>query len=603
MDSGIHPVASAEAIATTNSTSVSDNEGPTMTTSERPTCTVGEYLAQRLEEIGIRHYFTVPGDFNLVLLDQLLKNNNLQMISCCNELNAGYAAEGYARSHGIGALVVTYSVGGLSALNAVACAYAEDLPVIAISGGINSDSAAEGRIIHHALGEVRYDYQREIYAHVTAGTFVIRRADDAPVVIDQAIETALRCRKPVYLEISCNLAGQTIPAPRPRSIRLGTTSNLNSLSAAVTHAADFLKRAVRPVTVVGPRLRPLECRTTFQQFAEASGYAVASQPAAKGMFPEAHPSYAGMYWGPVSSPGVAGLVESADAYLFAGGVLSDYATAGYSALIRPEKLLLAGPHEVRLPGASYSHVALHEFLSELTKVVSRNSASLDEWKRVRDDRTQDVHPIEPKAPLTVRALFQEVQARLSNQTSLLVETGDSWFNGLKLTLPSGCGFEIQFQAGSIGWCCPATLGYSLGCGPTKRVIATIGDGSFQLTAQEVSTMVRYGIRPILILINNRGYTIEAEIHDGPYNQIKNWDYAGLMRVFNAADGNGLGLHAATVGEFQQSLDQAFAHQGPTLIEVTIDPHDCSQELREWGSRVAVANGHPSRLTGSPFGAQ
>ena len=129
-----------------------------------------------------------------------------------------------------------------------------------------------------------------------------------------------------------------------------------------------------------------------------------------------------------------------------------------------------------------------------------------------------------------------------------METGDSWFNGLKLRLPPGCRFEIQFQAGSIGWCVPATLGYELGCREPTRVIAMIGDGSFQLTAQEVSTMVRYGVRPIIVLINNRGYTIEAEIHDGPYNRIKNWDYAGLMEVFNAGEGKGLGLHAATVGE-------------------------------------------------------
>ena len=160
-------------------------------------CSVGEYLATRLEQVGIRHYFAVPGDFNLLLLDQLLKNPRLQFVGCCNELNAGYAAEGYARSNGIGALVVTYSVGGLSALNAVACAYAEDLPVIAIVGGINSESAPDGRLIHHALGEVRYDYQRQIYAHVTAGAFAVRHLDEAPAVIDRAIDTALRHRKPV----------------------------------------------------------------------------------------------------------------------------------------------------------------------------------------------------------------------------------------------------------------------------------------------------------------------------------------------------------------------------------------------------------------------
>ena len=134
-----------------------------------------------------------------------------------------------------------------------------------------------------------------------------------------------------------------------------------------------------------------------------------------------------------------------------------------------------------------------------------------------------------------------------------------------------------------------------------RVIAMIGDGSFQLTAQEISTMVRYGTRPIIILINNHGYTIEAEIHDGPYNQIKNWDYALLMEVFNAGEGKGLGLHAATALELDRAIETALEHDGPCLIEVPIDPHDCSEELREWGSRIALANGRPSRVTGAHFG--
>ena len=556
-------------------------------------CSVGEYLGRRLEQAGIRHYFTVPGDFNLVLLDQLLKNPRLELIGCCNELNAGYAAEGYARSNGIGAFVVTYSVGGLSALNAVACAYAEDLPVVAVGGGINSDSEAEGRLIHHALGEVRYDYQRQIYAQVTAGAFAVRHLDEAPAVIDRAIATALRCRKPVYLEIACNLASLSVPAPAARGFSAGRPSDPASLAAAVEHAADLLARATRPVLVAGSRLRPPEARGAFRKLADASGYAVAVLPAAKGMFPEDHPAYAGLYWGPVSSPGVAGLVESADAYLFAGALLSDYATTGYSALIDPKKLLLANPNDVRLPDASYSEVALAEFLAALAEKVVRNATSLEQFDLAREATAPPPDP-GPSAPLTTRVVAAKVQSLLGAETALLVETGDSWFNGLKLRLPSGCRFEIQFQAGSIGWSVPATLGYDLGCGAPTRVIAMIGDGSFQLTAQEISTMIRYGVKPIIVLLNNRGYTIESEIHDGPYNRIKNWDYAGLVEVFNAGEGKGLGLRAATVGELDKAMVRALAHDGLCLIEVPIDPHDCSKELREWGSRVAAANGRAPR---------
>jgi TPP-dependent 2-oxoacid decarboxylase len=265
-------------------------------------------------------------------------------------------------------------------------------------------------------------------------------------------------------------------------------------------------------------------------------------------------------------------------------------------------MLLVNPTDVQLPGASYTGVALVEFLSALAEKVKPNPASLEEFVSVREDFPRRIPttstPGEQKSdvPLTTRSVFTKVQSVLTEQSALLVETGDSWFNGLKTPLPHDCKFEIQFLAGSIGWCCPATLGYELGCPKPTRVISMIGDGSFQLTAQEVSTMVRYGTKPIIVLINNRGYTIEAEIHDGPYNRIKNWDYAGLMQVFTANEGKGLGLHAATVGEFDAAMEQALAHDGPCMIEVAIDPHDCSTELREWGSRVAVANSRPPRTT-------
>jgi TPP-dependent 2-oxoacid decarboxylase len=164
-----------------------------------------------------------------------------------------------------------------------------------------------------------------------------------------------------------------------------------------------------------------------------------------------------------------------------------------------------------------------------------------------------------------------------------------------MTLPDGCLYEFQMQYGSIGWAVGALLGYALALDQQKRVIALIGDGSFQLTAQEVSTMIRYKLNPIIFLINNHGYTIEVEIHDGPYNNIKNWDYADLVQVFNAGEGNGWSCRVQTVGELAKAIRQAQAHEGLALIECIIDRDDCTKELLEWGSRVAAANNRPHQI--------
>lgn len=563
---------------------------------ENKLVTVGAYIATRLSEIGLEHYFAVPGDYNLSLLDELLKNPSMEMISCCNELNAGYAADGYARARGAAAQVVTFSVGGLSALNAIAGAYAEDLPVVIISGGPNTNSLVENQVLHHTCGEVRYGYQRDIFSHVTAAAVVVRHLEDAPFLIDRAIEKCVSARKPVYIEIPCNLAGRMIPAPRKRSFIRKTRSHEETLSEAVDRTVELLSGTAKPVLVAGGKLKSFGASDAFMKLVDASKYATASMPVAKGVIPESHPYYIGTYWGPVSSPCTAEIVESANMYLFAGAVFTDYTTCGYSALINPSRLIHAGPGFVKLPDAIYDGIELSEFLEELSKKIKPNDASLAAYERIKIELAP-AHPPVEDAPITTRRLFERVEKMLTPDMTVIAETGDSWFNTIKMTLPDGCGYEIQMQYGSIGWSVGATLGYALGSGGEKRVVAFIGDGSFQLTAQEVSTIIRYGLSPIIFLINNGGYTIEVEIHDGPYNNIKNWDYAGLVDVFNAGEGNGWSTRVRTEGDLESALEKALSHDGLSLIEVIVDRDDCSKELLEWGSRVSANNGRPPICAG------
>jgi pyruvate decarboxylase len=549
--------------------------------------TIGGYLATRLEQVGIHHYFAIPGDYNLALFDRILENPNLTMIGCCNELNAGYAADGYARAHGAAAMLVTYSVGGLSAINAVAGHYAEDLPVIVISGSVNTHAEPENQILHHTLGEVRYDYVREMFRPVTVAVENIRFVEEAPAQIDRAIATCLRRRKPVYLEIACNLANQEVPTPQPYQFHGHPGSDPQSLAEAVDQAAAMLNKAQKPVVVGGAKLRMAGALEAFLQFVEASGYAVAMMPNAKSFFPENHPNYIGIYWGPVSSPGTDAIVESADVYLYAGPVLSDYASCGHTMQISPAKLIHAGPDSVRLPGASYNGVQMSEFLEALAGKVNHNKTSLETFDRVRTETVPEP-PVQRDAPLRTRRLFAQIQGMLDPNTTLIAETGDSWFNAMGLKLPEDASFEIQMQYGSIGWSVGATLGYQM-ARPERRVIACIGDGSFQMTAQEVSTMIRYGLKPIIFVMNNCGYTIEVEIHDGPYNVINHWNYADLVKAFNAADGKGWGCRVATEGEAEDAIKKALSHDGLSLIEVMLDKDDCSKDLLEWGARVAANN--------------
>ncbi|KAJ7964221.1 Pyruvate decarboxylase [Quillaja saponaria] len=574
--------------------SVQDSHPPSTIAS--PDATLGRHLAHRLVQIGVNDVFSVPGDFNLTLLDHLIAEPGLNNIGCCNELNAGYAADGYARSRGVGACVVTFTVGGLSVLNAIAGAYSENLPIICIVGGPNTNDYGTNRILHHTIGLPDFSQELRCFQPVTCFQALVNNLEDAHELIDRAISTALKESKPVYISISCNLPGiphptfSREPIPFALSPRL---SNKMGLDAAVEATAAFLNKAVKPVMVGGPKLRVAKACEAFVELADACGYALGVMPSAKGLVPEYHPHFIGTYWGAVGTSFCAEIVESADAYLFAGPIFNDYSSVGYSLLLKKEKAIIVQPDRVVVAnGPAFGCVLMKDFLSSLAKRLNHNTTAYENYHRIYVPEGQPLK-CEPNEPLRVNVLFQHIQKMLSGGSAVIAETGDSWFNCQKLKLPEGCGYEFQMQYGSIGWSVGATLGYAQSV-PNKRVIACIGDGSFQVTAQDISTMIRCGQKTIIFLINNGGYTIEVEIHDGPYNVIKNWNYTGLVDAIHNGEGKCWTAKVRTEEELTGAIETATGEKKDCLcfIEVIVHKDDTSKELLEWGSRVSAANSRP-----------
>lgn len=557
--------------------------------------TLGNHIASRLVELGCTDFFAVPGDFNLVLLDQLIEEPKLKMVGCCNELNAGYAADGYARAKGVACVVVTFTVGGLSVINAIAGAYSESLPVICIVGGPNSNDFGTSRVLHHTIGLADFSQEHECFKQVTCHQAILNDLDLAHEKVDAAISAAVKESKPVYISVSCNLAGRHHPNftadPIPYALS-PTLSNEASLEAAIAAAADFLNAAVKPVLVGCSALKSSAATGEFLELADACQYPVAIMPSAKGRFPEGHPRFIGTYWGAVSSPFCLEIVESADAYLFAGPVFNDYSSVGYSLLISPSKMVRVDPKRVIVGGGpAFGCVLMADFLRGLAKRVRPNPTAHDNFARIYVP--PGVPPrSEPGQLLRVNVLFSHIQKMLTADMAVIAETGDSWFNCQKLRLPEGCGYEFQMQYGSIGWAVGATLGYAQAA-KDKRVVACIGDGSFQVTAQDVATMIRYGQSTIIFLINNGGYTIEVEIHDGPYNAIKNWDYLGVVKAFHNGEGKLWTATVRTEEELEEAIRQSREKSDHLcFIETVVHKDDTSRELLEWGSRVSAANSRP-----------
>lgn len=555
---------------------------------------LGRLLAERLVALGVTHFFGVPGDFNLALLDELIAEPRLQMISCCNELNAGYAAEGYARAKGLAALVTTFSVGGLSALNAVAGAYAEDQPVVCIVGAPYSTAWSLPRVLHHTLGKAgQLDFELECFRPVTCYQAQLRRVDTPAEMVRKlylALRAAVEQRKPVYISIPSDFAAmqhaafaQAVPPPPPALVSVPSR-----LEAAVARVADFLNRATKPVLVAGAHMRSARARAAMVALAEASGMPVAVMLNSKGLFPEDHPNCIGLFWSSLSSPGTGEIVVSADAYCMVGPVFTDVSTAGYTHMIAPSALVEVQRDAV-LVGTSglYGLVAMEDFLEALIPRVKRNSRALDKW------RAQHVPPGVPPplpsgTPLAVNRVFKHLQAVLDSSHALVVDIGDGLYFASKLRLPHGCPFEIQACYASIGWSLGATLGYGI-AEPQRRVVTVVGDGAAQMTAQELSTIMRYGVNPIVLLSNNGSYTIESEIHDGPYNRIQQWDWCKVAQGMDVS-GNLRAFKVTTEEEVAAALQEAVQLKANTvLIECILDPGDCSVEVLTMGKLMANTN--------------
>jgi len=197
----------------------------------------------------------------------------------------------------------------------------------------------------------------------------------------------------------------------------------------------------------------------------------------------------------------------------------------------------------------------------------------------------------------VQVFAKQVQDMLKGDHAVLVETGDSWFVGERLTLPEGAKFEIQAQYVSTGWSVGAVLGYSLALKHApfedqKRVVALIGDGSFQMTAQEVSTMIRYRADPIIFLLNNDGYTVISKMHDGPYTSIQQWNYSALVEALVSEHDSDrdhvLTWRARTEEQLSVAIAAAAVHKGLAFIEVIVAKDDCSSDLPNFGKLIATS---------------
>ena len=544
-------------------------------------CTVGEYLAKRLQEIGVRNIFGVVGDYVLTLMDVLLENN-LQLITTCNELNAGYAADAHARLNGVGVVCVTYNVGGLSLVNAVAGAYAELVPMIVISGAPSNAQKRQRLLLHHTA--VDYNLQLEIFEKITVAAVRITSPTQAASQIDRAIAACFQERRPVYIEVPSDIVKQPCPISETVDLPPNPIIDEQALSEAIEEAVELLEQSQRPVILAGVELHRYGIANLLSDLLQKAGYPFATTLLGKSILPEMHPQFIGSYAGALSQEYVRQRVETADCILCLGAFMSDINLGGFTAQLPEARLINANSDKVKIKHHFFHPVSLPAFMSGLTsKIQPKKLESLD-IKPAKNSLSKNFE-VRGFQKLTNARFYNRINRfiyELEGESVVIAETGDALIATIELVLYGDTEYIGQALYTSIGYAIPACLGAALAT-PERRPIVLVGDGAFQMTCQELSTIIRHQLNPIFFLINNDGYTIERAIHEGSYNDIQPWKYQQLPHVF----GHSWSCEVNTEGELEEALDKAKYNYGSiSFVEIHLDRLDCSFGVKRLGKALS-----------------
>ena len=545
--------------------------------------TISRYLLYRLKEAGINHLFGVPGDYNLDFLDEVMESP-IKWVGNCNELNAGYAADGYARLNGIGAAVVTYGVGGLSIINAVAGAFAELIPIIIISGAPPARRREAGALVHHLVSN--YYLQLDIFKKITADAALLTDPNTAPDEIDRVLRNAMVQKLPGYIEIPVDMNNVPCRAPEKPLAVIPLTSDPDSLAECVKEAVEMINKAESPIFLAGLEVLRFGLGKETLQLIETSEVPFSTMLSSKSVLPELHPQFTGIYQGGWSKPSTRHQVEDSDCLISLGAWMTDLDTGLFSINLDSRRMIVVGGGQVRIGSHFYHQVQLGDFIRALSVEVQPRSY-------LASHPTDSYKPKQPFVPeskrsLTAKRLYECLNYYLNDNLVLLSEPGDSFCASPEFHIEEAENYIVQSYYCSIGFCTPAALGVSL-ARPAKRPVVLTGDGAFQMTAQEISTLIREKCPAIIILVNNDGYLIERYLHkDGAYNDIQMWNYAALPGVFGNNDAV-VGIKVSTEEELEKAMLTALKTTDKLIfIEACIVNRDASFGLERLGNAFRSA---------------
>jgi indolepyruvate decarboxylase len=527
------------------------------------------FLLDQLWNQGVRHIFGIPGDFVLNLYEALEDDGRFQLVRLSHEPAVGFAADGAARiTNGLGVCCVTYGAGGLNLINPVACAYAEESPLIVLSGGPGRLEKRKAIPIHHEVKS--FESQLKVYQEVTEYAAILDDPVTAALHISKAIEVALKTRRPVYLEIPRDMVFADITAPSAQE-QVQFHDDQGALDEAAGEIIARVNAATRPVLIVGVEVHRFQLRDEVIKLAERWNVPVASSFLGRGVFPTLHPQFVGTYLGVVSPAQLRDTIEQSDCVLLLGELISDTSLGISAQLLSKSNLLIATTRDVYVGHHQYQNVPLSQLIPRLTAGVSRRDRC-DARGAANQLSPEVLAPVPPDEAIKVRHVIAVLNEFLETHADvpLVADTGDAMFASVDVRAN-----EIVAPAyyATMGFSIPAALGLQIVSG--RRPLVLVGDGAFQMTGQEISHAPEYRCNPVIVLFNNsRWEMLQAFFPDAHYNATVAWPFAALAELWG-----GRGLQARTPRQLREALDAAWRTDCFTLIDVALERGDLSPILR------------------------
>jgi indolepyruvate decarboxylase len=537
---------------------------------------LGDFVVSYLKRTGVRHVFGLPGDLVLGLFHRLGRDRGLEVVTLSHEPSVGFAADGYARStRRLGVVCVTYGAGGHNVVNPVAGAYAEQVPLLVLSGG---PGAAEARIagVHHQVKDV--EVQCRILAEVTCTARILRHPELAAREVHETVTRIVQEHRPGYLEIHRDMVDVPIPVPRDIVEWDGSVprprSDRRKLGEAVAETVARIRAARRPVLMGGVELFRSRAERAFVELAEKLGVPVVTTVLAKGVFPMDHPLHMGIHMGPMSPPAVRRRVANADLVLALGTELTDLNLGAAKPEVPRERSVWAIDGSVRISFHQYSEVELRDFVVELARA---RLPRFGEKVRYSDNLSRRQGGPSKRVPVSVNDLLLEVNHFLAAHPGyhVFAESGDMLFGGIEVRVPAPGLYFAQGYYASMGFGVPAALGAQIGTG--IRPLVLCGDGAFQMTGMEISHAPRLGLSPIVVVLNNAGWGIFRPVSPRPeLLRLPIWPYAELAQGLG-----GVGFRVESAAELRDALRAAHEVKEFALIEARIAEDDLSPVSRRY----------------------